>query len=64
MLLGRPAEDLAELAVRFGQPAFRGQQILDGILKGARCVEDIPVVRRVPGEGKLEWNGWGEVWVV
>ena len=45
VLLGRPVAELAELAARFGQPAFRGQQLLDGVLKGARSVEDIPVVR-------------------
>ena len=45
MLLGRPVEELSELAVKSGQPKFRGQQLLDGMLKGARSVEDIPVVR-------------------
>ena len=45
VLLGRPVEELSELAVKSGQPKFRGQQLLDGMLKGARSVDDIPVVR-------------------
>ncbi len=47
VLLGRSAEELGELAVKFGQPSFRGKQLLDGMIRGARSVDDIPVVSKM-----------------
>ncbi|KAG1656687.1 hypothetical protein FOA52_007257 [Chlamydomonas sp. UWO 241] len=44
VLLGRPEAEIAELAARFEQPAYRARQLMDGVLKGARRVEDIPVI--------------------
>jgi 23S rRNA (adenine2503-C2)-methyltransferase len=42
VLLGKSAQQLAELAQQLGQPAYRGKQLLDGILRGAHSIEDIP----------------------
>jgi len=44
VLLGRPTSELEALAKQFGQPAFRAKQLNDGIMKGARSIDDIPVV--------------------
>ena len=43
ILLGKSAQDLSALAERHQQPGFRGKQLLDGVLKGARSIEDIKV---------------------
>ncbi|WIA17218.1 hypothetical protein OEZ85_014098 [Tetradesmus obliquus] len=41
VLLGQTAEQLGELAKSMGQPAYRGKQLADGVLKGAKRVADI-----------------------
>jgi hypothetical protein len=38
VLLGQTAEQLAQLATSMGQPAYRGKQLTDSILKGAKRV--------------------------
>ncbi|KAF6251294.1 hypothetical protein COO60DRAFT_1645229 [Scenedesmus sp. NREL 46B-D3] len=42
VLLGQTPEQLGELAKRMGQPAYRGKQLADGILKGARRIAGLP----------------------
>lgn len=44
VLLGRDAEELGALAQRYGQPAFRGRQLQQGVLQGAKSVEDITTI--------------------
>jgi len=44
VLLGKSVEELAELAAKYGQPKYRGKQLQDGVLKGARTIEDILTV--------------------
>jgi len=44
--LARSAEELVALAAVDGQPAYRGKQLMDGVLHGARSVDDIRNVRR------------------
>ncbi|GAX81702.1 hypothetical protein CEUSTIGMA_g9130.t1 [Chlamydomonas eustigma] len=44
VMLGRSAEELSELVMKFGQPRFRGKQLLDGLLGGAHSINDIPVI--------------------
>ena len=44
VLLGKSAQELGTLAVKHKQPSFRGKQLLDGLLKGARSIEDIKVI--------------------
>lgn len=41
VLLGQSVEQLSQLAQQLGQPAYRGKQLLDGILKGAHRTTDI-----------------------
>ncbi|KAK9803300.1 hypothetical protein WJX72_009998 [[Myrmecia] bisecta] len=41
VLLGRTVEELAEIAKASGQPAYRGKQLHDGLMHGARSVDDI-----------------------
>ena len=41
MILGRTADELAQLAAADEQPAYRGKQLMDGILNGARSIDDI-----------------------
>ncbi|KAF8066346.1 rlmN [Scenedesmus sp. PABB004] len=41
VLLGKTPAELGALAQQLGQPAFRGQQLADGVLKGARSVAEI-----------------------
>ena len=41
MILGRTADELAQLAAADEQPAYRGKQLMDGVLKGARSIDDI-----------------------
>lgn len=53
VLLGRDAEELGALAQRYGQPAFRGRQLQQGVLQGAKSVEDITTVG---GAGAREWG--------
>ena len=45
VILARTAEELVELAAVDGQPAYRGKQLMDGVLHGARSVDDIRNVR-------------------
>lgn len=51
MLLGKSVEELADLAVSFGQPRYRGQQLLDGILQGAKSMDDVKTVSHPAVEG-------------
>ncbi|KAG2424515.1 hypothetical protein HXX76_014396 [Chlamydomonas incerta] len=44
VILGRDAAELEELAARYGQPRFRAKQLLEGVLQGARSVEDITTI--------------------
>ncbi|KAG2448464.1 hypothetical protein HYH02_006356 [Chlamydomonas schloesseri] len=44
VILGRDATELEELAARYGQPRFRAKQLLEGVLHGARSVEDINTI--------------------
>lgn len=59
VLLGQTSQQLAALAQSMGQPAYRGQQLADGILKGAKriageaCLQDNVHPVQLPG------NGWG-----
>ena len=46
VVLGRTSEELLELAAEDGQPAYRAKQLMDGILRGARSIDDIGNVRR------------------
>ena len=41
VLLARTLEDLQALAAADGQPAYRGTQLRDGVLRGARQLDDI-----------------------
>ena len=41
MILGRTADELAQLAAADEQPAYRGKQLMDGVLNGARSIDDI-----------------------
>lgn len=41
VLLGKTVEQLSALAVHFGQPAYRGAQLRDAMLKGAHSLDDI-----------------------
>ena len=45
VVLGRTPEELLELAAEDGQPAYRAKQLMDGILHGARSIDDIGNVR-------------------
>ena len=54
VLLGKSVEELAALSVSLGQPRYRGKQIFDGLLQGARSTADLhlvsssgPVLRRL-----------------
>ena len=38
-LLGRSMPELEDLAKRYGQPAYRGKQIHDGLFQGARTLD-------------------------
>ncbi|PNW88753.1 hypothetical protein CHLRE_01g043000v5 [Chlamydomonas reinhardtii] len=44
VILGRDTAELEELAARYGQPRFRAKQLLEGVLQGARSVEDITTI--------------------
>eukprot|EP00798_Chlamydomonas_sp_ICE-L_P004368 gene4368-14491_t len=44
VLLGRSLEDLEELAVQYGQPKYRGKQLLDALMQGARSMEEIKTI--------------------
>jgi hypothetical protein len=44
VLLGQTHEQLGELAKRLGQPSYRGKQLADGLLKGARRIAGGPNV--------------------
>jgi hypothetical protein len=46
-LLGCSEDELKDLAQSMGEQRFRGQQLLQGLMKGARLLEDIPGVRGV-----------------
>jgi 23S rRNA (adenine2503-C2)-methyltransferase len=45
VLLCAAPEQLEALAVADGQPRFRARQLLDGVMRGARSVEEITNVR-------------------
>ena len=45
VILARSAEELVALAAADGQPAYRGKQLMDGVMHGARSVDDISNVR-------------------
>ena len=47
VVLGRTSEELLELATEDGQPAYRAKQLMDGILQGARSINDINNVRQI-----------------
>ena len=47
--MGRTAEELQALAAEDGQPAYRAKQLADGVLHGARSVDDISNVCRPSG---------------
>ena len=56
VLLGKSLSELEELAVQLGQQRFRGKQILDGVLQGAKSVDDIanlPAVSHVLQSGRF-----------
>ncbi len=40
-MLGRTPNELAQLAAADGQPAYRGKQLMTGVLNGARSIDDI-----------------------
>ena len=44
ILLGKSVEELAALSVSLGQPRYRGKQIFDGLLQGARSTADLHLV--------------------
>lgn len=54
VILGRDTAELEELAARYGQPRFRAKQLLEGVLQGARSVEDITTVRGSEGGRRRE----------
>ncbi|MEW5302748.1 MAG: hypothetical protein WDW38_004141 [Sanguina aurantia] len=56
VLLGKSVEELADLAESFGQPRYRGQQLLDGVLQGAKCMDD---VKTVPKEWRTQMQEAG-----
>jgi hypothetical protein len=43
-LLGCSVEELSALAVELGQPAYRGRQLSDCLLQGARSTDDLHTV--------------------
>ena len=47
VVLGRTPDELAQLAAADGQPAYRGKQLMDGVLNGARSIDDIGNVSSV-----------------
>lgn len=65
VLLGKSVEELAALSVSLGQPRYRGKQIFDGLLQGARSTADLhlvsssgPVLRRLETIALPEtWGG-------
>lgn len=42
VLLGKTVPELEQLAVQYGQPKYRGKQLFDAVLNGARTLDDIP----------------------
>ena len=46
VILGRTLEELEELAREDGQPKYRGKQLRDGVLLGARSIGDISNIPR------------------
>ena len=45
VLLGRTDTELGELTAKYRQPGYRGKQLLEAVLKGARAIEQIQTVR-------------------
>lgn len=45
VVLGQSLEELTALAAADGQPGYRGKQLLDGVMNGARSIDDISNVR-------------------
>jgi len=48
VLLGKSKAELEALMVSLGQPKFRGKQVLDALLHGARSVDELRLVRLHP----------------
>ncbi|KAK9827990.1 hypothetical protein WJX81_005819 [Elliptochloris bilobata] len=57
VLLGCSLEELEELAVSCGQPKYRGRQLLDCLLQGARSTADLRLVPKALRE-ELAARGW------
>ncbi len=57
-LLGLNLEELTDLALRFGQPAYRGQQLFDAVYR--QRIERVDQVSTLPLEfrGRLAEEGW------
>ncbi len=53
VILARTGEELVALAAADGQPAYRGKQLMDGVLHGARSVDDIRNVRLCLGPAEI-----------
>ena len=58
-LLGLALEELTALAREFGQPAYRGQQLLDAVYR--ERIERVEEATTLPGEfrARLAERGWG-----
>ena len=41
MLLGQSRQDLEQFVVSLGLPGYRGKQLYDGVMHGARSIHDI-----------------------
>jgi 23S rRNA (adenine2503-C2)-methyltransferase len=55
VLLGKTASELGKLAEKHAQqPSFRGKQLLDGLLKGARSIKDIKVIPSTLKDGLIK----------
>lgn len=55
-LLGKAPEALAQLAQQLGQPGYRGTQLAQGLLRGARSIGD---VRGLPGAFREQLEALG-----
>jgi 23S rRNA (adenine2503-C2)-methyltransferase len=44
VILGKTVEELQELAAKYKQPAYRAKQLYDGVLQGAKSLDQITTI--------------------